>query len=78
MDGYRVQMIPKLSPLFLGDDQICLLQHPDMLHYCTAVQVLKMPAKASGGQGLIPQIIQYLAPDWGSQGLEYLRIFIFD
>ena len=70
-------MIPAFSAAPFRDDQVCGLQDLDMLHDRAAVQFSKMVAQGPCGQRLIAQIIQYLATNRGSEGLENI-VLLFD
>ena len=56
-------MVPAFAAAAFGDNQPGILQHFQMLHHRTAVDVDEMAAQRPGGKWLIFQIVQYLPPD---------------
>lgn len=63
MNRNGVKMIPPLSPLFLGNDQVGPFKNFDMLHDRTTIQFGKMRTERARSQWLIAQVIQYLTSD---------------
>src|ERR1043165_3203104 len=61
-DRKRVDIVPAVASLSLYNDQFCIFQNPQVLHYGAAVQLAKVLAQLSGSPGLVPKHVKNLAP----------------
>ena len=70
VDRQRVEVVPPLAPAPLGDDQVGLFEHFQMLHDRAAVDFRKMGAQRARRQWLILEVVEHLPPNLVAKGLE--------
>ncbi len=77
LDRKRVEVIPALPSLALGNDEVSLLEDLQMLHHGAAVHIGKSIAQCARRLGCFLQPIEHLAPPRMGQGLENMVVLGF-
>jgi hypothetical protein len=78
VDGYWIEMVPSLAPPSHRYHKFRLLEHFEMLHDCTPVNVWKVSAKSARRERLIAKVIEDLPPHGCRQRFEDSVVHPFD
>src|SRR4029077_12775178 len=76
-DRERVDVVPAKTPFTLYDDEICLFENAQVLHYGAPVQLLEPLDYFSGCSCSFFEQVEYLASSGVAQCFEYQIVLVF-